>query len=413
MRQPLVALAPRLEQLGYAVSLAAAADFRELVVAHGVRFEPLSFVLGGPLALRRRPEGRGSATDQVRDGPAHAPGRRTDRRGPVERRRVARGRRRRGRGCWDALTFAAVEALRRLASRPWWRNVTTRLRGPGWPSAHGPVPRARAARRVDLAPQPRVEHARGPGRLRPLPAPGRPHPHRRRGLSAQDLSRLRGRRPPHAHPPRGEPCRRAAGSGLAGRAAPDGLLGAPRGRGRRGRRGSRRGRRRRRGSGGLEPDLEDFLAGGPPPAYVGFGSMPTADPVGVPRDVLAVLDRLGLRAVVSEGLAGLAAPTARGERSGISGSVIGVGATVTRPSSRGCRRRAPRRGGHDCRRGARRRAPGRRAARCRPALLGPPHGRPRCRGRPHRAQGPHHGASPARARGRAVARSPRGAIPPR
>jgi sterol 3beta-glucosyltransferase len=66
--QPLLALAPRLEQLGYAVSLAAAADFRELVVAHGVRFEPLSFDLEGPLRTSIGREGlQGSATNQVRE----------------------------------------------------------------------------------------------------------------------------------------------------------------------------------------------------------------------------------------------------------------------------------------------------------------------------------------------------------
>ena len=55
----------------------------------------------------------------------------------------------------------------------------------------------------------------------------------------------------------------------------------------------------------LGPDLAQFLADGPPPVYIGFGSMPTPDPEGVARDLLAVLDRLGVRGVLSAGLAGL------------------------------------------------------------------------------------------------------------
>ena len=59
------------------------------------------------------------------------------------------------------------------------------------------------------------------------------------------------------------------------------------------------------GSAGLDADVEAFLAAGPAPVYVGFGSMPTPDPDGVVRGVVDVLSSLGVRGVLSEGLAGL------------------------------------------------------------------------------------------------------------
>ena len=39
--QPFVALGEALRSLGYAVSLAAAGEFRDLVLGHGLDFEPL------------------------------------------------------------------------------------------------------------------------------------------------------------------------------------------------------------------------------------------------------------------------------------------------------------------------------------------------------------------------------------
>jgi UDP:flavonoid glycosyltransferase YjiC (YdhE family) len=79
--------------------------------------------------------------------------------------------------------------------------------------------------------------------------------------------------------------------------------------------------------GDLGPELEHFLASGPPPVYVGFGSMPTPDPVGVARDVVGVLRRLGVRGVLSEGLAGLVVPPRSGTGTSSGTQVIGVGAT--------------------------------------------------------------------------------------
>jgi vancomycin aglycone glucosyltransferase len=55
----------------------------------------------------------------------------------------------------------------------------------------------------------------------------------------------------------------------------------------------------------LPPKLEAFLEAGPPPVYLGFGSMTDPDPARTTRCLLEALERAGLRAVVSEGWAGL------------------------------------------------------------------------------------------------------------
>lgn len=65
----------------------------------------------------------------------------------------------------------------------------------------------------------------------------------------------------------------------------------------------------------LEPDpawrapegLEQFLQAGPPPVYVGFGSMPARDPQAQTRLVLEALERAGQRGVLATGWGGLAA----------------------------------------------------------------------------------------------------------
>ncbi len=55
----------------------------------------------------------------------------------------------------------------------------------------------------------------------------------------------------------------------------------------------------------LDPALERFLAAGPPPVYLGFGSVNLADPAGFTRRVLGAVARAGLRAVLGAGWAGL------------------------------------------------------------------------------------------------------------
>jgi sterol 3beta-glucosyltransferase len=58
------------------------------------------------------------------------------------------------------------------------------------------------------------------------------------------------------------------------------------------------------------PALQAFLDAGPPPVYVGFGSMAGRDPAGLARMVIDALARAGLRGVLARGWGGLEAHTA-------------------------------------------------------------------------------------------------------
>jgi vancomycin aglycone glucosyltransferase len=55
----------------------------------------------------------------------------------------------------------------------------------------------------------------------------------------------------------------------------------------------------------LPGKLETFLAAGEPPVYVGFGSMTDPAPAATTRLVLEAVERAGVRAVLSQGWAGL------------------------------------------------------------------------------------------------------------
>lgn len=55
----------------------------------------------------------------------------------------------------------------------------------------------------------------------------------------------------------------------------------------------------------LPAKLASFLDAGPPPVYFGFGSMPDTDPAATTREILAAVERLGVRAIVSSGWARL------------------------------------------------------------------------------------------------------------
>lgn len=55
----------------------------------------------------------------------------------------------------------------------------------------------------------------------------------------------------------------------------------------------------------LPEKLEAFLEAGPRPVYLGFGSMPDPDPAQTTRQMLDATERIGCRAVISEGWAGL------------------------------------------------------------------------------------------------------------
>lgn len=59
--------------------------------------------------------------------------------------------------------------------------------------------------------------------------------------------------------------------------------------------------RLRLGESGVADDLGEWLAAGYPPVYVGFGSMPVADPARLVADVAAATEDLGLRALISSG----------------------------------------------------------------------------------------------------------------
>ncbi len=63
----------------------------------------------------------------------------------------------------------------------------------------------------------------------------------------------------------------------------------------------------------LSDELETFLAAGPPPVYVGFGSMTTSDPRALTEVVAGAIQRTGHRAVLGSGWVGLGA-TQRSER---------------------------------------------------------------------------------------------------
>jgi vancomycin aglycone glucosyltransferase len=55
----------------------------------------------------------------------------------------------------------------------------------------------------------------------------------------------------------------------------------------------------------LPEKLETFLAAGPAPVYFGFGSMPDPDPCATTERLLAAIDRIGCRALISRGWAEL------------------------------------------------------------------------------------------------------------
>lgn len=55
----------------------------------------------------------------------------------------------------------------------------------------------------------------------------------------------------------------------------------------------------------LPGELARFLDAGPPPVYIGFGSMPCRDPEGRTRVLLEAIARAGVRAVIGSGWAGL------------------------------------------------------------------------------------------------------------
>lgn len=293
--QPLVALGQRLRRLGYAVSLAAPADLAHVVAGSGVDFEPLSFDLEGPLREGPGRESlRGSAWTQVaearlmRQVMAQTAGALASDVSCLvdEADAVVSG----------ALTFDLVDAL--LAPGAGGRGGRARPRGrskphlyavfaPVWPSAHGSsvalALRPRSASWANLA------WSSLAGRVAlDLFRPAGDLVRSRRGLPRQHFR-------DYAAAAKRTPTLFAASPSVVPRAPdwPPAL------------RQTGYWVRDDAGLQALDPDLEAFLAAGDTPVFVGFGSMPTPDPGGTVRGVVAVLGRLGLRGVVSEGVAGL------------------------------------------------------------------------------------------------------------
>jgi UDP:flavonoid glycosyltransferase YjiC (YdhE family) len=57
----------------------------------------------------------------------------------------------------------------------------------------------------------------------------------------------------------------------------------------------------------LPADVEEFLAAGEKPVYIGFGSMPSKDPAGLTAVMLEAVRKAGCRALISSGWAGVGA----------------------------------------------------------------------------------------------------------
>ena len=54
-----------------------------------------------------------------------------------------------------------------------------------------------------------------------------------------------------------------------------------------------------------EPELAAFLAAGPPPVYIGFGSIVVDDPDGLTQTIFSAIIKSGVRALVSKGWGGI------------------------------------------------------------------------------------------------------------
>jgi UDP:flavonoid glycosyltransferase YjiC (YdhE family) len=69
-----------------------------------------------------------------------------------------------------------------------------------------------------------------------------------------------------------------------------------------------------------EPDLAAFLQAGPPPVYIGFGSIVVDDPDALTRTIFDAISRTGVRALVSKGWGGIG-----GEAMGLPDGVFMLG----------------------------------------------------------------------------------------
>ena len=142
-----------------------------------------------------------------------------------------------------------------------------------------------------------------------------------------------------------------------------------------------------RGGPPLPEKLDRFLAAGPAPVFVGFGSMPDTDPAATTQRLLDAIDALGCRALISHGWAGLAEVALPSTLTAV-GDVSHAAPVPTRGRGGASRRR-----GHHAQRGALGRRPGSGPAPAGPVLLRAPRPRARRRAARRPAQEPHGGAA--------------------
>lgn len=288
--QPFLALGQRLTALGYAVSLAAAAEFEALVAGHGLGFEPLSFDLRAGIEsdIGREWLG-GSSTNQVREARLMRSAMRhvsealaDDLQRLVDQADVVVS---------SALTFDAVDTLTAATGQA---HVYVTFQ-PVWPTSDGESstfalrPSTRSVLNLGwswLAARAAYAVVRSTGELLRLRTGRR----RRTSLG-------------HAAAVRRTPTLLAASAWVVPPSV-DWPLSL-----------------RQTGfwvpvqpaTPAIDPALRTFVGAGEAPVYLGFGSMPTGDPRGVVRAFAAALRRFGRRGIVSSGWADFGGQSLPGE----------------------------------------------------------------------------------------------------
>jgi sterol 3beta-glucosyltransferase len=91
--------------------------------------------------------------------------------------------------------------------------------------------------------------------------------------------------------------------------------------------------RERLGENTVDPVLDDWLAAGDPPVYVGFGSMPVTDPAALLDMITGAIDRIGGRAVIGVGWSRFGSIPAV-STSAVSTSAVSTSAVSTSAESR-------------------------------------------------------------------------------
>jgi UDP:flavonoid glycosyltransferase YjiC (YdhE family) len=275
--QPMLALGQRLRREGYDVSLAAARDFAPLVARHGLAFEPLSFEVreGVQSELGRRWLG-GTSTNRLREARLMRQVVRTIAEPLAEDLlRLVDGA--------DAvvsgpLTWEAMGPLARWAGRP---HVVAAFQ-PMWPTVRGPSATFALCPGTDSRLNLAHGWAAAFGAWQVLRPPG--------DVVRRRLGLPRGGFGGYMATARGTPTLLAVSPEVVPRAPEWGanvtttgfwFVDEP--------------------PWEPAPELGDFLAAGPPPVYLGLGSMATREPDEVVRTFVSALDRLGLRGILAAG----------------------------------------------------------------------------------------------------------------